>query len=102
MKRAMFLAAVALLAMLILVPMTMAQQADNDTTFKERSAARTPGTNCCYVGGGWGATVMETTMVNGSPVPVPVPTTGGPAILLPAASLLLGSGILTYAVLRRR
>jgi len=27
---------------------------------------------------------------------------GGPAILLPAAFLLLGSGILTYAVLRRR
>ena len=48
------------------------------------------------------ATVMETTMVNGSPVPVPTPPTGGPAIVLPAASLLLGSGILTYAVLRRR
>ena len=100
MKRAMFLAAVALLAMLILVPMTMAQQADNDTTFKERSAARTPGTNCCYVGGGWGATVMETTMVNGSPAPIP--QSGGPAIVLPAAALLLGSGILTYAILRRR
>ena len=27
---------------------------------------------------------------------------GGPAILLPAAALLLGSGILTYAILRRR
>jgi len=42
----------------------------------------------------------ETTMVNGSPVPVP--PSGGPAILLPAAVLLLGSGILTYAILRRR
>jgi hypothetical protein len=48
------------------------------------------------------ATVMETTMVNGSPVPVPIPSSGGPAILLPAAALLLGSGILTYAILRRR
>ena len=27
---------------------------------------------------------------------------GGPSILLPAAALLLGSGILTYAILRRR
>jgi hypothetical protein len=27
---------------------------------------------------------------------------GGPAILLPAAALLLGSGVLTYAILRRR
>jgi hypothetical protein len=44
----------------------------------------------------------ETTMVNGSPVPVPLGGTGGPSILLPAAVLLLGSGILTYAILRRR
>ena len=48
------------------------------------------------------STIMETTMVNGSPVPVPTPPTGGPAIVLPAATLLVGSGILTYAVLRRR
>ena len=34
--------------------------------------------------------------------PVPVPPSGGAAILLPAAALLLGSGILTYAILRRR
>jgi hypothetical protein len=34
--------------------------------------------------------------------PVPVPTSGGPSILLPAAALLLGSGILTYVILRRR
>jgi hypothetical protein len=35
--------------------------------------------------------------------PVPVPSTGGPAILLPTAALLLWSGsILTYAILRRR
>jgi hypothetical protein len=31
-----------------------------------------------------------------------VPPSGGPAILLPAAALLLGSGVLTYAILRRR
>jgi Ca2+-binding RTX toxin-like protein len=34
--------------------------------------------------------------------PVPIPSSGGPAILLPAAALLFGSGILTYAILRRR
>ena len=34
--------------------------------------------------------------------PSEVPPSGGPAILLPAAALLLGSGILTYAILRRR
>ena len=69
MKRAIFLAMAALLAMLILVPMGVAQ---------------------------------ETTMATGSPVPGPLDKTGGPAILLPAAALLLGSGILTYAILRRR
>jgi hypothetical protein len=73
MKRAIFLAMAALLAMLILVPMAMAQ----DTTM-----------------------MMETTMA-GSPAPG-IPPSGGPAILLPAAALLLGSGILTYAILRRR
>lgn len=31
-----------------------------------------------------------------------LPDSGGPAILLPAAALLLGAGILTFAVLRRR
>jgi Ca2+-binding RTX toxin-like protein len=34
--------------------------------------------------------------------PVPVPPSGGAAILLPAVALLLGSGILSYAILRRR
>jgi hypothetical protein len=33
---------------------------------------------------------------------VPIPDSSGPALLLPAAALLLGSGILTYAILRRR
>lgn len=72
MKRTIFLATAALLAMLVLMPMAMAQ----DTT------------------------MMEATMA-GSPTPG-VPESGGPAILLPAAALLLGSGILTYAILRRR
>lgn len=30
-----------------------------------------------------------------------IPPSGGPAILLPAAAVLLGAGVLTYAVLRR-
>ena len=75
MKRASFLATAALLAMLVLMPMAMAQ----DTTIM---------------------TGMEGT-VSGQQAP-DVPDSGGPAILLPAAALLLGSGILTYAILRRR
>jgi hypothetical protein len=50
------------------------------------------------------STISATPSASASPVPVP--QTGGPAILLPAAALLLalllGSGILTYAILRRR
>jgi len=41
------------------------------------------------------ATAMETTAEGLAP-------SGGPAILLPAAALLLGTGVLTYAILRRR
>jgi hypothetical protein len=43
---------------------------------------------------------QEVTGASGSPVPIPAG--GGPSILLPAVALLLGSGILTYAILRRR
>jgi hypothetical protein len=68
MKRAIFLATVALLAMLVFAPAVLAQQ----------------------------GTVMEGTAA------APLPGSGGPSILLPAAALLLGSGVLTYAILRRR
>jgi hypothetical protein len=37
-----------------------------------------------------------------TPSPAPLPGSGGPSIALPAAALLLGSGVLTYAILRRR
>ena len=77
MKKAIFLAMAALLAMLILVPMAVA---DSHTTM----------------------TMMETTMGTVPPSGGGIPESGGPAILLPAAALLLGSGILTYAILRRR
>jgi len=47
--------------------------------------------------------MMEDTMVTTSGDEADrIPSSGGPAILLPAAALLLGSGILTFAVLRRR
>ena len=77
MKRVIFLATAALLVMLILAPVALAQE------------ETTP----------MGATPMqeETT-----PMDPDLPPSGGPAILLPAAALLLGSGVLTYAILRRR
>jgi hypothetical protein len=73
------LAIAAMVAMLILVPAAMAQE--EMTVMQEETM------------------MMETTQ--------PLPKSGGPAIgstsvLLPAAALLLGSGVLAFAVLRRR
>ena len=47
------------------------------------------------------ALAQDTVMMQET-TPGPLPPSGGPAILLPAIALLLGSGILTYVVLRRR
>ena len=79
MKRVVYLAMAALVVMLILVPTAMAQE--EMTVMQEETM------------------MMETTQ--------PLPKSGGPAIgstsvLLPAAALLLGSGVLAFAVLRRR
>jgi hypothetical protein len=97
MKRAIFLATAALLAMLILAPMALTQ----GTTFIDSGSPPPECSGCTGVAAGGGG-FMGTTMVNGSPSPPLTPETGGSAILLPAAALLLGSGILTYAFLRRR
>jgi hypothetical protein len=84
MKRALFLATAALLLMLVLAPVAMAQE----TTMM---AGET------QMAGGGGGTTMMAEKTQG-----PLPGSGGPAILLPAAALLLGSGVLTYAIVRRR
>jgi hypothetical protein len=80
----MLLATVALMAMLVFAPVAMAQDDTmmEDTMMMEDS-------------------MMEET-ASGTGSAGDLADSGGPAILLPAAFLLLGSGILTYAVLRRR
>ena len=77
MKKIVLLATAALVAMLILVPTAMAQ----DTMMMEST------------------TVTEATVMDGD-----LPTSGGPSlsVLLPAGALLLGSGVLAFALLRRR
>ena len=75
MKKLLYLVATALVAMMILVPSAFAQGTVEQMTKTE-------------------TTVLQPT--GGGPV-------GGPAVVLPAAAaLLLGSGVLAYAVLRRR
>jgi len=75
MKRVIYLVMVALVAMLILVPTAMAQ----DTMMMEKETTVT----------------MEGDLPKSGGVPVG-------SILLPAAALLVGGGIVGYAVLRRR
>ena len=90
MKRAIFLATAALLVMLVLAPVALAQ----DTTMMQ-GQTQAPG----------GGKTMGQTQApggGGKTAGKPLPPSGGPEILLPAAALLLGSGVLTYAVLRRR
>ena len=75
MKRVLYLAVAALVAMMILVPTAMAQ--------------------------------MEMTVEQKVESTGPLPPSGGPsigfgAVALPAAALLIGAGVLGYAVLRRR
>ena len=90
MKRAIFLATAALLVMLVLAPVALAQ----DTTMMTEQTQAGPG----------GPTMGKTQAGPSGPKTGggPLPSSGGPEILLPAAALLLGSGVLTYAVLRRR
>jgi hypothetical protein len=78
MKRVVYLAAAALVALLILVPAAMAQGTQPKAKIE---------------------TTIEKTQEG------PLPSSGGVAVgsvLLPAAALLVGSGVLAYAVLRRR
>jgi adenine/guanine phosphoribosyltransferase-like PRPP-binding protein len=78
-KRILYLVLAAVVALMILVPVAMAQE--------EKKMK-----------------VEETVVVEREGY-APLPKSGGPAagsVLLPAAGLLVGSGVLAYAVLRRR
>ena len=77
MKRLVYLSLVALVALMVLVPSAMAQ----DTVVQKAER-----------------TIIEKKEED-------LPKSGGPAVsslLIPAAALVVGSGVLAYAVLRRR
>ena len=105
MKRILYLATAALVAMLILMPAALAQRdmvpGDDDP--------HSPEPNAVVVG-----SHEELEQIVGQPVPSQhpgeppeqggLPKTGGPSVgvILPAAALVLvGSGVLAYVVLRR-
>jgi len=79
-KRVVYLVTIALVTLLMLAPTVLAQQTTGGNTMRiERTTEMTQ--PLPYSGG---------------------LTAGSPSVLLPAAALLLGSGILTFAVLIRR
>ncbi len=93
MKRTIYAMMAALLTMLVVAQAALAQ----DTTMMMEEST--------MMGGQMGSTMMDKTMMEDSMVGGQMgdlPESGGPAVLLPVAALLLGSGILTYAVVRRR
>jgi pentapeptide MXKDX repeat protein len=92
MRRIILLVTAALLATMVFAPAALAQE---DTAMEDTMMEDTMMED----------TAMEDTMedtTSGTGTDDDLPSSGGPAILLPAAALLLGSGILTFAVLRRR
>jgi hypothetical protein len=105
MKRLTLLVATALVAVMLMAPAAFAQ----GTTMMGGQTGMQGGTTMMggQTGMQGGTTMMggQTGMMGGTTAgtgAAGLPESGGPAILLPAAALLLGSGILTYAVLRRR
>ena len=106
MKKLTLLVAAAFVATLLMASMALAQ----GTTMQGGQTGMQGGTTMMggQTGMEGGTTMMggQTGMQGGTAAGQgatgDLPTSGGPAILLPAAALLLGSGILTYAVLRRR
>ncbi len=74
MKRVLYLAVAALVAMLILVPTAMAQEAEMKMEMEQTVEKDLPKSGGVGVG----------------------------SLVLPAAALLIGGGVLGYAVLRRR
>ncbi len=108
MKRIVYLATAALVAMLILMPAALAQD-----MVPGDDHPHLPEPNAVVVG-----SHEELGQIAGQPVPSPdpgqhpepvppaptqaLPAAGGPPVILPAAALLLmGSGVLAYGVLRK-
>lgn len=82
MRRIVYLLAVSVVAMMLFVPAAFAQGGDTGAEDTGGMGGETTG-----AGGGTSGDLPES---------------GGPAVLLPAAALLVGSGVLAYAVVRRR
>ncbi len=105
MRRLAYLLMASLLAMLIVVPSAFAAEDEdmeetNGEMMEETNGAMEDDEMMEETNGEM--MEEETAPTAGEGVEGEVPETGGPAILLPAAALLIGAGVLTFAVVRRR
>jgi hypothetical protein len=93
------LAAVAMVAALVLAPAAVAKQHKDDASATASATASADAMTASPT-----ATPTATAMGSGSPVAAvggALPSTGGSEFALVAGALLLGSGVLSYAILRR-
>ena len=93
--------AVALVAALVLAPAAVAKQHKDDVSATASATASAEDMTASPTASG---TASPTAMASGSPAPAvggALPATGGSGFALLAGALLLGSGVLSYAILRR-
>ena len=122
MRRAIFLVAATFVAVLLFASVALAQSSTmGGSTMMQSGSSSMGGSTMMSSGSGsnmGGSTMMQNgsstmgtstsgqgqkgALKNTSGTGSGLPTSGGPALLLPAAALLLGAGVLTFAVLRRR
>jgi hypothetical protein len=101
------LTAVALVAALVLAPAAVAKQHKDDDASATASVTASPGVTVQEgppLTADPTATPSATAMASGSPTAAvggALPATGGSGFALLAGALLLGSGVLSYAILRR-
>jgi hypothetical protein len=94
------LTAVAVVAALVLAPAAVAKQHKED----DASATASATASADAMTASPTATPTAPSMASGSPVAAvggALPSTGGSGFALVAGALLLGSGVLSYAILRR-
>jgi hypothetical protein len=95
------LTAVALVAALVLAPAALAKQHKDDASATASATASADDMTASPTASG---TASPTAMASGSPTAAvggALPATGGSGFALLAGALLLGSGVLSYAILRR-
>jgi ABC-type cobalt transport system substrate-binding protein len=101
-KKLLLVVALSTIGILMFASVASAQSGGSSASASPSASGSAPASGCSDCGG-YVRHPTHSTSAPASASPAPnIPPSGGTAILLPAVALLLGSGILTYAILRRR